>query len=336
MEKTVAKKYTMQDFTTKNIAIIPSTAENAKAFFNECARLGLKWRNGGTVQNSPDLTKEHIDNPQWPITYTYLGTGLSRWKTSSPASIKDVTFINFSDLDIPTIRPNDELHITVNGRETHAVWKQGGKVIGHGVATCSPDDGFDFRTGAQIAMQRCGFLELKAIEDEKAVREVKRPAKAGEWIKALADSKSFPGEASLRFRKGDILLVTSTMKPGDTWYGRGVVYDHPDCKSYVIRNDDYIVLENYQPPKEPEKPQEPQYREVKRRAKVGEKIKVVNPSFSFSEEGDVLTVSTVETGYVAAKDHPYRESVLNHGANYIWAYGHGEYVVLEPITEAHP
>jgi hypothetical protein len=91
-----------------------------------------------------------------------------------------------------------------------------------------------------------------------------------------------------------------------------------------------------EPPKEPEKPQEPKYREVKRRAKVGEKIKLVHVSFDFNEVGDVLTVCAIHHGLVAVRsqDHPQRDNIKPYPASKAWHYYDYEYVVLEPITEA--
>lgn len=63
---------------------------------------------------------------------------------------------------------NSELHITVKGNETIAVYKHDGKVE-KAVAKCSPEDTFDFKVGAKIAMERLGILPADPVED-KAVK----------------------------------------------------------------------------------------------------------------------------------------------------------------------
>lgn len=72
-----------------------------------------------------------------------------------------------------------------------------------------------------------------------------------------------------------------------------------------------------------------QVREVRRKARVGEYIKLTKKSFTFNEVGDILKVSSVDNNLVKvlAKDHP-RDT---DGADYEedWSYTTDEYVVLE-------
>lgn len=80
---------------------------------------------------------------------------------------------------------------------------------------------------------------------KSGVREVKRAAKVGEYIKALCDSDFG------RFKKGDILKATSDCHNCDVWRGKAVGYNGTD---YVIETGKYVVLEGYKPEQTSESP----------------------------------------------------------------------------------
>jgi hypothetical protein len=56
----------------------------------------------------------------------------------------------------------EELHITVKGNETIAVYKHDGKTE-KAVAKCSPEDKFDFKVGAKLALERLGIIEDEPV-----------------------------------------------------------------------------------------------------------------------------------------------------------------------------
>lgn len=123
-----------------------------------------------------------------------------------------------------------------NGSETVALDKCTGKKA---VATCSPDDTYDFNTGAKLAFERLTQPE---------VREVKRTAKAGEYVKVVSISED--SGLTNSYKIGDILLIKKVergLSNSETWarYGTG--------SGQFLYESEYVVLENYQPPKE-EKP----------------------------------------------------------------------------------
>lgn len=107
-------------------------------------------------------------------------------------------------------------------------------------ANCNPADEFDFRTGAKLAFNR---LMGEDVKPDNGVREVKRKAKVGEYIK-IVDAKPFliPYENGEIFRvicvKNATCEVENSVKRCHTWHS------------------DYVVLENYKPEKEPEKKDE--------------------------------------------------------------------------------
>lgn len=143
---------------------------------------------------------------------------------------------------------NQSIHIYQQGRKTIAQLNQGKEIIQMSNAICHPDDEYDFTIGSKIAYERLmSKIINKDIDMENKIEnkienlpvaEVKRPAKTGEYIRALRNSEHY------RYKKDDILLVTD----GDLkhpWDDRAVCYYSPICKDFVIKNEDYVVLENY-------------------------------------------------------------------------------------------
>lgn len=133
------------------------------------------------------------------------------------------------------------------GSETIVIYRNDNKVIALDKSTgekaeakCNPADEFDFRTGAKLAFNR---LMGEDVKPDNGVREVKRKAKVGEYIK-IVDAKPLliPYENGEIFRvicvKNATCEVENSVKRCHTWHS------------------EYVVLENYKPEKEPEKKDE--------------------------------------------------------------------------------
>jgi hypothetical protein len=74
----------------------------------------------------------------------------------------------------------------------------------------------------------------------------------------------------------------------------------------------------------------PKYTEVKRVAKVGEWIKIVDSSHSVAKNGDILEVSGVGSMYVRVLNSNHTNGGFAECTpDYEWLYAHSEYVVLE-------
>lgn len=71
------------------------------------------------------------------------------------------------EIEYPPYKSNskDEIHITTEGRYTHAVKKHNNKVVARAEAKCHEDDKFDFNVGVNLCLERLGVKE-----------EVKTPA----------------------------------------------------------------------------------------------------------------------------------------------------------------
>ena len=127
------------------------------------------------------------------------------------------------------------------GEETIVVYRKGNKVIALDKSTgkkaearCNPADKFDFHTGAKLAFDRL------MGESDPEIKEVKRPAKMGEYVK-IVDKTPVRSEA---YKNGDIGMVTKK------WEG-GISVSFEDGKHSVWDNE-YVVLENYKRNKEKE------------------------------------------------------------------------------------
>lgn len=123
-------------------------------------------------------------------------------------------------------------------QETIVIYRNDNKVVALDKSTgekaeakCNPADEFDFRTGAKLAFNR---LMGEDVKPDNGVREVKRKAKVGEYIK-IVDAKPFliPYENGEIFRVIGIKNATCNVKNS--------------VKSCCVWHDEYVVLENYKP-----------------------------------------------------------------------------------------
>lgn len=133
-------------------------------------------------------------------------------------------------------------------QETIVIYRNDNKVVAldkttgkKAEAKCNPADEFDFRTGAKLAFNR---LMGDDVKPDNGVREVKRKAKVGEYIK-IVDAQPW----MIPYKNGDIFKVISTSKPG-------VVIEKNGKPVTSAWHREYVVLENYKPEKEPEKKDE--------------------------------------------------------------------------------
>ena len=74
------------------------------------------------------------------------------------------------------VSANSSIHIYSDGTTTTAILKDGKETIRTAQAKCSPDDTYDFNVGTKLAFDRL-------MENE--VKEVKRKANVGEWVKVV-------------------------------------------------------------------------------------------------------------------------------------------------------
>lgn len=127
-------------------------------------------------------------------------------------------------------------------------------------AKCNPADEFDFRTGAKLAFNR---LMGEDVKIDNGVREVKRKAKVGEYVK-IVDAHPY----LIPYKNGDIFKVISTSKTG-------VVIEKDGTPVTSAWHREYVVLENYKPE---EKAQEENENEIH----VGDMVEVTHRGHCYS------------------------------------------------------
>lgn len=152
------------------------------------------------------------------------------------------------------------------GSETIVIYRNDNKVIALDKSTgekaeakCNPADEFDFRTGAKLAFNR---LMGEDVKPDNGVREVKRKAKVGEYIK-IVDAMPW----MIPYKNGDIFKVNCVTTSGCI------------CKkseeNVGLWHREYVVLENYKPE---EKSQEDDDSEIR----VGDMIEVTRSGGCYS------------------------------------------------------
>ena len=144
-------------------------------------------------------------------------------------------------------------------------------------ANCNPADEFDFRTGAKLAFNR---LMGEDVNSDNGVREVKRKAKVGEYIK-IVDAKPF----LIPYENGEIFRVIGVKN--------ATCEVENSVKSFYAWHREYVVLENYKPEKEPEKKDE---------ICVGDTVKVTDTGKQYNLYGTWSGLLGYEQNFVRGSD----------------------------------
>lgn len=144
-------------------------------------------------------------------------------------------------------------------------------------ANCNPADEFDFRTGAKLAFNR---LMGEDVKPDNGVREVKRKAKVGEYIK-IVDAKPF----LIPYENGEIFRVIGVKNAT-------CEVENP-VKRFCAWHREYVVLENYKPEKEPEKKDE---------ICVGDTVKVTDTGKQYNLYGTWSGLLGYEQNFVRGSD----------------------------------
>lgn len=133
----------------------------------------------------------------------------------------------------------DALDLVKTQNETIVIYRNDNKVVALDKSTgekaeakCNPADEFDFRTGAKLAFNR---LMGEDVKPDNGVREVKRKAKVGEYVKIVDAMPSM-----IPYKNGDIFKVISTSI-------LGVVIEKDGTPITAAWHGEYVVLENYKP-----------------------------------------------------------------------------------------
>lgn len=161
----------------------------------------------------------------------------------------------------------DVLDLVKTQNETIVIYRKDNKVIAldkstgeKAEANCNPADEFDFRTGAKLAFNR---LMGEDVKSDDGVREVKRKAKVGEYVK-IVDAKPFiiPYENGEIFRVIGIKNATCNVK------------NH--VKRCCVWHYEYVALENY-------KPEEKAQKEDDSEIHVGDMVEITHIGYCYSK-----------------------------------------------------
>lgn len=227
------KQYTMEEFIEGKFAV-KVNENNCKEFLEMCAKRGLRWGSGEKanefVPNFDIFEKGvviiHEMRPNGMrlayMVFSYTGDG-----------VPIIDYKDFVDEKAPAYY---QITITCDGTVTTATMVINGKKIKTSIARQNPEDKFDWRKGAELAFGRL-WNSQKKPEKKPEVREVKRFAKPGEYIKIVYVWDGYED----CYHKGDIFLVTrSHQGTRDGWVNvKGT--------SIAMYPKEYVVLEGYRP-----------------------------------------------------------------------------------------
>lgn len=132
----------------------------------------------------------------------------------------------------------DALDLVKHQNETIVIYRNDNKVVAldkttgkKAEAKCNPADEFDFRTGVKLAFNR---LMGEDVKTDNGVREVKRKAKVGEYVKIV-----YAMPCLIPYKNGDIFKANCVTASGCI------------CKkseeNVGLWHKEYVVLENYKP-----------------------------------------------------------------------------------------
>lgn len=150
--------------------------------------------------------------------------------------------------------------------ETIVIYRKDNKVVALDKSTgkkaeakCNPSDEFDFHVGAKLAFSR---LMGDDVKTDIGVREVKRKAKIGEYVKVVNAKPAIPS-----YKNGDIFKVTYVT-------ASGCICKNSDGDT-GLWHEEYVVLENY-------KPEEKAQKEDDSEIHVGDMVEVTHRGHCYS------------------------------------------------------
>lgn len=218
------KKYSINDFFAGKVDIRCKNNKQALSLLKECDKRGVVWNN--------NLKATSILHLMPVLEMDFFGNG--RLTQSNGHDERNV--VDFDQIDFCPCKTSYQILIDCDGTTTTATMTINGREIKTAIARRNPEDKFDWKKGAELAFER--LLESqKKPEKKPEVREVKRWAKPGEYIKF----SSVHGDCE-RYKNGDILKVESVIEVcGEDGFTQIA------CCGVIVTPDEYVVLEGYRP-----------------------------------------------------------------------------------------
>lgn len=222
--------YTMKDFREKKIAVRVGQ-KHVKEFLQMCEEEGLRWVHGEKATEFFPY-KKYGDDLAISANAQFAGFLMFGCVQGFREYYKN-TIVDFEDFIHPS-PTHYKITIECDGTTTTARMEVNGRAVKARQTKRNPADKFSWRVGAETAFCRLWDEKVKTKPD-KAVREVKRPAKVGEWVKIV----NRYGSPAKKYENGDIRKVNRLAGSGGSVFLDGETYG-----TYLR---EYVVLEGYKP-----------------------------------------------------------------------------------------
>lgn len=223
------KQYTMKDFANGKFAVKLNTKRQIDKFLGMCAEENLRWLMGEMAWYFAPM----LYQCKLPVALVH-----SVGKITGLAYENQENFSAFGEpmVDFTELFQGYQITIECDGTTTTATMTINGREIKTAIARRNPEDKFDWRKGAELAFGRL-WNSQKKPEKKPEVREVKRFARPGEYIKIVYVCDGCENY----YHKGDIFLVTRSHQ--------GTLDGCVNVKgiSIAMHPKEYVVLEGYRP-----------------------------------------------------------------------------------------
>lgn len=222
--------YTMKDFLDGKIAALISNQRQWNDFIDLCEKHGATF---GCNSAAKEWTHDWKRKKE-----VIICRDCKRlvWGFEKEALEHGKKIVHVNELLCPAVQetcpiPDYQIIITCWGDTTHADMFANGHKVKEAKAKRNPADKFNWRIGAQTAFER--LWEKK----KPYVKEVKRHAMPGEWVKVVNATVDYNNE----YKNGDILQIVK-------YYGNDEEVAHYKNKpSKFLYDSEYVVLEGYKP-----------------------------------------------------------------------------------------
>lgn len=218
------KKYSINDFFAGKVDIRCKNNKQALSLLEECDKRGVVWHSGKKATSRlPIMPVLEMD--------FFCNGGLTQSCGHDERNVVD-----FDQIDFCPCKTSYQILIDCDGTTTTATMTINDREIKTAIARRNPADKFDWRKGSALAFERL-WNSPKKLGEKPEVREVKRCAKQGEYIKF----SSVHGDCE-RYKNGDILKVESVIEVcGEDGFTQIA------CCGVIATPDEYVVLEGYRP-----------------------------------------------------------------------------------------
>lgn len=198
--------------------------KQALSLLKECDKRGVVWDNNKKATSilhlMPVLEMDFFGNGRLTQSYGH----------------DERNVVDFDQIDFCPCKTSYQILIDCDGTTTTATMTINGREVKTAIARRNPADKFDWKKGAELAFERL-WNSPKKLGEKPEVREVKRYANPGEYIK-IVDAERYYTE---NYHNGDILLVV------EYYEGKRDGWVIAKSVNMVVGPDEYVVLEGYRP-----------------------------------------------------------------------------------------